>query len=80
MQAGTQYTLQRNDSSVQDHQRDIHLMGSGDTDAVDANGSIVVNAGSINITGSSSFDYDVSGVINGGTVIVNGEQITTMIA
>lgn len=54
------------------------VMGSGDTDAVDANGSIVVNAGSISITGSSSFDYDVSGVINGGTVIVNGEQITTM--
>lgn len=54
------------------------VMGSGDTDAVDANGSIVVNDGYINITAQSAFDYDQSGVINGGTVIVNGTQITVM--
>lgn len=55
------------------------VMGAGDTDAVDANGSIYVNGGTINITApTSAFDYDVSGQINGGTVYVNGEQITVM--
>ena len=54
------------------------VMGSGDTDAVDANGSIYVNGGNISITGNSSFDYDVSGELNGGTVTVNGQVITTM--
>jgi hypothetical protein len=54
------------------------VMGSGDTDAVDANGSIYVNGGNINITGNSSFDYDTTGELNGGTVIVNGSQITEM--
>lgn len=54
-------------------------MGQGDTDAVDANGDIVVNDGIINVTApTSSFDYDNSGVINGGTVTVNGEVITEM--
>lgn len=54
------------------------VMGSGDTDAVDANGSIYVNGGNINITANSSFDYDTTGELNGGTVIVNGSQITEM--
>jgi hypothetical protein len=54
------------------------VMGSGDTDAVDANGSIYVNGGTIDITANSAFDYDVSGELNGGTVTVNGSQITEM--
>jgi hypothetical protein len=54
------------------------VMGSGDTDAVDANGSIYVNGGVIDITASSAFDYDVTGELNGGTVTVNGSQITEM--
>ncbi|MCR5255127.1 MAG: carbohydrate-binding domain-containing protein [Acetatifactor sp.] len=53
-------------------------MASGDTDGVDTNGSIYINGGKINITGNSAFDYDVEGKINGGTVIVNGEEITEM--
>jgi hypothetical protein len=54
-------------------------VGSGDTDAIDANGSITVNGGTINITApTSSFDYDTTGTINGGTVTVNGTQVTTM--
>lgn len=56
------------------------VMGSGDTDAVDANGSIYVNGGTINITAAtSSFDYDVTGQINGGTVTVNGTAMTQMV-
>lgn len=54
------------------------VMGSGDTDAVDANGTIYVNGGNIKITASSAFDYDVKGELNGGTVTVNGIQITEM--
>ncbi|MBQ1327270.1 MAG: carbohydrate-binding domain-containing protein [Eubacterium sp.] len=54
-------------------------MGAGDTDAVDANGDIVVNDGIITITApTSSFDYDGSGTINGGTVTINGEVVTSM--
>ena len=53
--------------------------GAGDTDAVDANGSIYVNGGTLTITSSTSaFDYDQTGVISGGTVTVNGEQVTEM--
>lgn len=56
------------------------VMGSGDTDAVDANGSIYVNGGTINITAqTSSFDYDVEGKINGGSVTVNGTAMTVMV-
>lgn len=54
-------------------------MGAGDTDAIDANGDIYVNDGIINITAqTSSFDFDGTGEINGGTVTVNGSVITTM--
>lgn len=53
-------------------------MGQGDTDGVDANGSITVNGGTVTITGQSAFDYDETGKINGGTVTVNGEVITEM--
>ena len=52
-------------------------MGQGDTDAVDANGSIYVNGGTIHITApTSSFDYDQSAEYNGGTIIINGEQVS----
>ena len=50
-------------------------MSAGDTDGIDANGSIVVNGGTISITGNSSFDYDGTAQLNGGTVIVNGQTL-----
>lgn len=51
------------------------VMGQGDTDAIDANGSIYVNGGTIDITApTSSFDYDRTAEYNGGTIIINGEQ------
>lgn len=54
-------------------------VGPGDTDAIDSNGDITVNGGTIDITAQvSSFDYDGTGVINGGNVTVNGQKITTM--
>ena len=53
-------------------------MGSGDTDAIDSNGNIYVNGGTINITGNSAFDYDGTAQHNGGTIIVNGTQTDTI--
>ena len=51
------------------------VMAQGDTDAIDSNGNIIVNGGTINITGQSAFDYDGSAQYNGGTIIVNGSEI-----
>ena len=52
-------------------------MGQGDTDAIDANGSIYVNGGYIDISaGMSSFDYDREAQYNGGTIIINGQQVS----
>ena len=55
------------------------VMGQGDTDAIDANGNIVVNGGTINITAQmSSFDYDGTAQYNGGTIIINGQQVDSI--
>lgn len=53
-------------------------MGQGDTDGVDANGDIIINGGTIRVTAQSPFDYDGKGELNGGTVYVNGEQVTEL--
>lgn len=51
-------------------------MGSGDTDAFDANGNIYINDGTISIEATSAFDSDGTAELNGGNVKVNGEKIT----
>ncbi len=51
-------------------------MGPGDTDGVDSNWDIIVNGGTVSVTGRSTFDYDGTALHNGGTVIVNGETVT----
>lgn len=51
-------------------------MASGDTDAFDANGNIVINGGTIDISAVSAFDADGSAVLNSGMVTVNGQVIT----
>ena len=53
-------------------------MGAGDTDGIDSNGNIIVNGGTLNVTGSSTFDYDGSAQYNGGTIIVNGQQVSSI--
>ncbi len=53
-------------------------MGQGDTDAIDANGNIIVNGGTIDITGQSSFDYDGTAQYTGGTIIVNGQTVNSI--
>ncbi len=54
------------------------VMGSGDTDCLDANGTIIVNGGTINLTGNSTFDADRGSVYNGGTIIINGTQVDSI--
>ncbi len=53
-------------------------MGQGDTDAIDSNGNIYINGGTVSINAQSPFDYDGTGELNGGTVTVNGTQITSL--
>ena len=53
-------------------------MAQGDTDGLDSNGSLYINGGTVSITAQSPFDYDYEGVLNGGTVYVNGEQVTEL--
>ncbi len=55
------------------------VMGQGDTDGIDSNGSLYINGGTVDITAQSPFDYVSAAEHNGGTVIVNGvetDQIT----
>jgi len=57
------------------------IMGSGDVDGIDSNGSVYVNDGTINITidevgMAEAFDFDETAELNGGEVYVNGERIT----
>lgn len=53
-------------------------MGPGDTDCLDANGTIIVNGGTINLTGNSTFDADYGSIYNGGTIIINGTQVDSI--
>ncbi|MBR0461972.1 MAG: carbohydrate-binding domain-containing protein [Erysipelotrichaceae bacterium] len=65
-------TFEMNDGSL------TIVMGQGDTDAIDANGSIYVNGGTIDITAQSPFDYDMTAEYNGGTIIINGQETDTI--
>ena len=51
-------------------------MAQGDTDAIDSNGNIIVNGGTITINAQFAFDYDGRAELNGGKVIVNGNEVT----
>ena len=53
-------------------------MGAGDTDAVDSNADLIINGGTIDITGQSAFDYDGTAQHNGGTIIVNGQTVDSI--
>ena len=54
------------------------VMGAGDTDGIDSNGNLIINGGTIDVTGRSTFDYDGSAQYNGGTIIVNGQQVDSI--
>jgi hypothetical protein len=66
-----------NDVSIEVNGGTINVsMGSGDTDAFDANGNITINGGTIAVTAGSAFDADGTATLNGGNVTVNGQKIT----
>ena len=54
------------------------VMGSGDTDAIDSNGNLLITGGTIDITAQSPFDYDGTGEKTGGTLIINGSETDTL--
>lgn len=54
------------------------VMASGDTDGIDCNGNLIINGGTVDVTGQSTFDYDGAGQYNGGTLIVNGQQLSSL--
>ncbi|MBO4324592.1 MAG: carbohydrate-binding domain-containing protein [Lachnospiraceae bacterium] len=54
-------------------------VGQGDTDAIDSNGDVYINGGTVNITSTvSSIDYDGKAEFNGGTLIINGQETDTI--
>ena len=53
-------------------------MASGDTDGIDSNRDLKVSGGTINVTGSSTFDYDGNSTFTGGTIIINGTKVDTI--
>ena len=53
-------------------------MAAGDTDALDSNGDLVINGGTLTINAQSPFDYDGKAEYNGGTLIVNGEEVDSI--
>ena len=54
------------------------VMGSGDTDGIDSNGNLIINGGTVDITGQSAVDYDGAGQYNGGVIIINGQQVSSL--
>ncbi len=53
-------------------------MAQGDTDGIDANGNLYINGGTVEVNAQFPFDYDNEGKLNGGKVIVNGEEVTEL--
>ena len=51
-------------------------MAQGDTDAMDSNGKLVVNGGTITITAQFAFDFETGSEFNGGKITVNGQEVT----
>ena len=51
-------------------------MAQGDTDALDSNGYLKINGGTVTISAQFAFDYELGAELNGGTVTVNGQQVT----
>ncbi|MBQ1496214.1 MAG: carbohydrate-binding domain-containing protein [Bacilli bacterium] len=53
-------------------------VAEGDTDCIDSNGNIIVNGGTINLKGNSTWDYDGEATYNGGTIIENGVETNSI--
>lgn len=53
-------------------------MASGDTDALDSNGSLSISGGRVDISAQSAFDFEYGSELTGGAVYVNGEQVSVV--
>lgn len=53
-------------------------VGQGDTDALDSNGDLTIAGGTVTLTAQSAVDFDGTGSLTGGTLIVNGETLTEL--
>ncbi len=53
-------------------------MGQGDTDAIDSNGDLIISGGNLDITAQSAIDYEYNGTFTGGSITVNGEEVTEL--
>ena len=59
-------------------------MAQGDTvtgvsngnDGIDSNGNLYINGGTVEVDAQFPFDYDGEGRLNGGKVLVNGEEVS----
>ena len=54
------------------------VIASGDHDAIDSNGDLIITGGIIDITSNSAFDYDGKCYYSGGSIIVNGQQVDSI--
>ena len=54
-------------------------MGRGDTDAIDSNGNLFINGGTLDITAQSAFDWDGQATLSdAATVTVNGSRVMSL--
>ena len=51
-------------------------MAQGDTDALDSNGYLYVSGGTVDISAQFAFDFVYGSEFTGGTIYVNGEQVS----
>ena len=51
-------------------------IAEGDTDGIDSNGDVTINGGYLSINAGSAFDYTGEAKLDGGTLIINGEEVT----
>ena len=54
------------------------VIASGDHDAIDSNGDLIITGGIIDITSNSAFDYDGKCYYSSGTIIVNGQKVDSI--
>lgn len=60
---------------ITDGEIDLEV-ASGDTDAIDSNGDIIMSGGKLDITARFAFDFDNLSDYTGGTIRVNGQERT----
>lgn len=54
------------------------VISEGDTDGIDSNGDLLITGGSFDITADSPFDWDGELTHTGGSITVNGQEVTVI--